>query len=64
MKLSEIKAYATDTAQLAEQNPDRAGATFHESCFRCYQILEQVKEWLEDELPAKTILKLVAELEE
>lgn len=64
MKLSEIRAYPTNTAQLHAHNPSTRGQNLDESCFRCYHILEQVKEWLEDSVPADTILELVADLED
>lgn len=36
----------------------------HESIFRCYGILEIVKKWLKQGVPAETILELIEYLEE
>lgn len=36
----------------------------HASCFRSYQLLELVKEWLAEGVPPKVVLELIAHLEE
>lgn len=64
MKLWEIRQYPRSTIEFVEQHPERKGAEVGESCFRCYHTLQQVKVWLEDGVPAATILELVAELED
>ena len=36
----------------------------HASCFRSYQLLELVKEWLSEGVPPRVVLELVAHIEE
>ena len=58
MWISEIRALPTSVTEIPV---DCSGV--HESTLRAYQILQQVKRWLADGVPAMTILELVAEME-
>jgi len=57
MKIHEIKEMPTSTDQLEKHK------NYHESCFRSYQILQKVKEWLEYDTPPKVIKEIIEELE-
>ena len=66
MTLADIRSFPTGLEFDAGIRPvDRLSryARVHESCLRSYQVLEKVKELLEQQVPAPAILEIIADLQ-
>jgi RNase adaptor protein for sRNA GlmZ degradation len=60
MRIQDIARRPTTTKEIDKTSK----MSIHESCFRSYSILEQVKYYLTNNVPAKIILQLIDDMED